>query len=309
MSSSSSRATRTPLLMSKLPSSSGSLISPFQPTVVRGFSKYTRMTISRSALRRSRTGFRRLAYSMARVSWIEQGRSRRSCGRPCRAGCGHACRAANTVSDASLVQANSRMKCAGGFSSLISRMRRSSVLCDTVLLLGCPPGMVPGCLPRDNSRGVSGPGGKAASSLAAFSGILSKLQIERVLPPPAASETIKIKVKGGDANFMGNDSSTIFLTVTRVYRDGTARHDGNQAARQRGGTGRALPRRPDPAQAVPPTVRPSMRTVGMPTPTGTLWPSLPQVPTPESSFMSLPISVTRFMASGPLPIRVAPLTG
>ena len=42
MSSSSSRATRTPLLMSKLPSSSGSLISPFQPTVVRGFSKYAR---------------------------------------------------------------------------------------------------------------------------------------------------------------------------------------------------------------------------------------------------------------------------
>ncbi|CFN68683.1 Uncharacterised protein [Bordetella pertussis] len=39
MSSSSSRATRTPLLISKLPSRSGSLIRPFQPTVVRGFSK------------------------------------------------------------------------------------------------------------------------------------------------------------------------------------------------------------------------------------------------------------------------------
>ena len=35
--------------MSKLPSRSGSLISPFQPTVVRGFSKYTRITISRSS--------------------------------------------------------------------------------------------------------------------------------------------------------------------------------------------------------------------------------------------------------------------
>ncbi|KAG1077743.1 hypothetical protein G6F40_016981 [Rhizopus arrhizus] len=34
MSSSSSRATRTPLLMSKLPSRSGSLIKPFQPTVI-----------------------------------------------------------------------------------------------------------------------------------------------------------------------------------------------------------------------------------------------------------------------------------
>ena len=31
-----------------------------------------------------------------------------------------------------------------------------------------------------------------------------------------------------------------------------------------------------------------MRSVGWPTPTGTLWPSLPQVPTPSSSFRSLP---------------------
>ena len=52
-----------------------------------------------------------------------------------------------------------------------------------------------------------------------------------------------------------------------------------------------------------------MRSVGWPTPTGTLWPSLPQVPTPESSAMSLPIIETRIMASGPLPISVAPLTG
>ena len=34
------------------------------------------------------------------------------------------------------------------------------------------------------------------------------------------------------------------------------------------------------AQPVPPTVRPSMRSVGWPTPTGTLWPSLPHMPTP-----------------------------
>src|SRR5690606_2852975 len=59
-------------------------------------------------------------------------------------------------------------------------------------------------------------------------------------------------------------------------------------------------------QAVPPTVRPSMRSVGMPTPTGTLCPSLPQVPTPESSCMSLPIMLTRVMASGPFPMSVAP---
>lgn len=62
-------------------------------------------------------------------------------------------------------------------------------------------------------------------------------------------------------------------------------------------------------QAVPPTVSPSMRNVGWPTPTGTLWPSLPQVPTPVSSFMSLPIMLTRVNASGPLPTMVAPFTG
>ncbi|SAL75865.1 hypothetical protein AWB66_05281 [Caballeronia telluris] len=62
-------------------------------------------------------------------------------------------------------------------------------------------------------------------------------------------------------------------------------------------------------QTVPPTVIFSMRSVGWPTPTGTLWPSLPHTPTPESSDMSLPIIVTYLSASGPLPISVAPLTG
>jgi hypothetical protein len=61
--------------------------------------------------------------------------------------------------------------------------------------------------------------------------------------------------------------------------------------------------------AVPPTVSPSMRSVGWPTPTGTLCPSLPQVPTPGSSAMSLPIMLTRVSASGPLPMSVAPFTG
>ena len=60
---------------------------------------------------------------------------------------------------------------------------------------------------------------------------------------------------------------------------------------------------------VPPTVMPSMRIVGSPTPTGTDWPSLPQVPTPSSSLRSWPTRLTRVSASGPLPIRVAPLTG
>ena len=52
-----------------------------------------------------------------------------------------------------------------------------------------------------------------------------------------------------------------------------------------------------------------MRRVGWPTPTGTLWPSLPQVPTPLSRRMSLPIMLTFLSDSGPLPTMVAPLTG
>src|SRR5271156_4486158 len=60
---------------------------------------------------------------------------------------------------------------------------------------------------------------------------------------------------------------------------------------------------------VPPTVMRSSFTVGMPTPTGTLWPSLPQVPTPSSSSRSLPTIETYLRASGPLPIRVASRTG
>ena len=61
--------------------------------------------------------------------------------------------------------------------------------------------------------------------------------------------------------------------------------------------------------AVPPTVKRSILMVGMPTPTGTAWPSLPQVPTPSSSFKSFPTIETRVSTSGPLPISVAPLIG
>src|SRR5690606_3299664 len=60
---------------------------------------------------------------------------------------------------------------------------------------------------------------------------------------------------------------------------------------------------------VPPTVMLSSLRVGWPTPTGTDWPSLPQVPTPLSSARSLPTMDTLLIASGPLPIRVAPLIG
>ena len=60
---------------------------------------------------------------------------------------------------------------------------------------------------------------------------------------------------------------------------------------------------------VPPTVMPDTRTVGIPTPTGTLWPSLPQVQRPSLRVTSLPTMLTRVSASGPLPISIAPLSG
>ncbi len=53
---------------------SGSLMSPFQPTVVRGFSKYTRMISSIVDSTSAASPFRRPAYSRAAAtSWIEHG--------------------------------------------------------------------------------------------------------------------------------------------------------------------------------------------------------------------------------------------
>ena len=46
-------------------SRSGSLINPFQPTVVRGFSKYTRMISTNVEPTSSDSRFRRSAYSRA----------------------------------------------------------------------------------------------------------------------------------------------------------------------------------------------------------------------------------------------------
>src|SRR5215471_13179583 len=60
---------------------------------------------------------------------------------------------------------------------------------------------------------------------------------------------------------------------------------------------------------VPPTVISEILIVGNPTQTGTLCPSLPQVPTPSSSARSPATAVTFVRASGPLPMSVAPLTG
>src|SRR5688572_5784626 len=64
-----------------------------------------------------------------------------------------------------------------------------------------------------------------------------------------------------------------------------------------------------PYAAVPPTVSPSISRVGWPTPAGIDWPPLPQMPTPSSSAMSLPIPATLVSTVGPSPIRVAPLIG
>ena len=50
-----------PSLMRQLSSRYGSLMRPFQPTVVRGFSKYTRITISRLPIMRRRTSASRRA--------------------------------------------------------------------------------------------------------------------------------------------------------------------------------------------------------------------------------------------------------
>ena len=62
--------------------------------------------------------------------------------------------------------------------------------------------------------------------------------------------------------------------------------------------------------AVPPTVMPSISSVGVPTPTGTDWPSLPQVHDAVDELevvadASSPCAGT----SGPLPIRFTPLSG
>src|SRR5882757_3126707 len=65
----------------------------------------------------------------------------------------------------------------------------------------------------------------------------------------------------------------------------------------------------DAHRPVPPTVMRSIRSVGWPTPTGTPWPFLPQVPMPESSARSLPIMVMRCRSVGPLPISIAPFSG
>src|SRR5581483_7621419 len=100
------------------------------------------------------------------------------------------------------------------------------------------------------------------------------------------------------------DREAVALDDDRVGGAGARRGSpGDEAARdlaEVGGVAHAC---------VPPTVRPSMRTVGRPTPTGTDCPSLPQVPMTSSSWRSAPTREMRVSTSGPLPMSVAPRTG
>src|SRR6185295_5874914 len=61
--------------------------------------------------------------------------------------------------------------------------------------------------------------------------------------------------------------------------------------------------------AVPPIVIDEIFTVGMPTPTGTFWPSLPHTHVRSESFASLPSISTRDITSGPLPMSVTSRRG
>ena len=68
------RAVRSPFSRLQVSLRSGSMINPFQPTVVRGFSKYTRMATRILSLILTERSASFAAYSRpAWVSWIEHG--------------------------------------------------------------------------------------------------------------------------------------------------------------------------------------------------------------------------------------------
>jgi DNA-binding transcriptional LysR family regulator len=107
-----------------------------------------------------------------------------------------------------------------------------------------------------------------------------------------------------------NSLTEYFVEVAKIYQGCTAGElpasDATQTAAMSGaGCASQMRKRIQNTQAVPPTVRLSTFSVGWPTPTGTLWPSLPHTPTPLSSFRSLPTMEICCIASIP-EIRVAP---
>ena len=147
------RASCRPASRSQEPSSRGSFTSPFQPIVVRGFSKYVRMTTSRSSRTASVTGRSRRAYSNAASgSWIEHGptttRSRRV-SRPCRMS-RIAARVARTSAAAVSLAGCAPFTARGAMSGTMSTTFRSSSLSAMVSSSRKKKA------PRAHSRGLSG---------------------------------------------------------------------------------------------------------------------------------------------------------
>ena len=125
--------------MSNVPSKYGSLIKPFQPTVVRGFSKYTRITMSNSFSYFLRSGNKRSAYSMAALgSWMEHGPiiTNKRLSRPCTKS-EISWRVATTNWAALSLIGNSYKWAIGGNNSLIAWMRTSSVFCKRFIVCLC----------------------------------------------------------------------------------------------------------------------------------------------------------------------------
>ena len=129
MSPSRERAVCRPRLMSKESSSFGSLMSPFQPIVVRGFSKYTRIRISNWPASALACSLSLPAYSRAASgSWIEHGPTITSSRGSSPLMISLACRRTlKTSEDCSGARGSSSIRSAGARTSAMPVMRTSSV--------------------------------------------------------------------------------------------------------------------------------------------------------------------------------------
>eukprot|EP00659_Diplonema_papillatum_P004813 gene4812-biopygen4730 len=128
-----SRAVRRPLLMLKVPLRSGSLMSPFQPMVVLGFSKYTRMTMIKS-FSYSCASFRSAAAysSPAFVSWMLHGpTTTTSLSSRSFIAFDTAIRPLTTVFSASFVSGTSSNRILGGSNGFSALILKSSMLCSS----------------------------------------------------------------------------------------------------------------------------------------------------------------------------------
>ncbi len=120
------RAIRSPSLMRNDSSKYGSLMSPFHPTVVRGFSKYTRITIISSSESSAMDCFSNPAYSFAATgSWIEQGPTTTTNRSSAPLRMSTICwRASKTVREALSVSGISSATKTGGITTLLDRILR-----------------------------------------------------------------------------------------------------------------------------------------------------------------------------------------